>query len=168
MPAHQISEPPLAPELEAIAIAADQRLRAEVDGSEQDLSDRQQAVMQAASTAIAAGISLGAVADAEQIGQARARRELGSELLRRVERTARRSREAQAEYEQTVARAARLGLPHRDIAAAAQIAHGTIRAIITRVSDITTQPTSNAAAEAHHEPEQHDDSNPPRPDAAQH
>jgi len=168
MPARQISEPPFAPELEAIAIAADQRLRAEVDGSEQDLSDRQHAVMQAASTAIAAGISLGAVADAEQIGQARARRELGSELLRRVERTARRSREAQAEYEQTVARAARLGLAHRDIAAAAQIAHGTIRAIITRVSDATTQPASNAAAEAHHEPEQHDDSNPPRPDAAQH
>ncbi len=78
MPARPISEPPLAPELEAIAIAADQRLRAEIDRSEHDLSDRQQAVVQAASTAIAAGMSLGAVADAEQIGQARARRELGS------------------------------------------------------------------------------------------
>jgi DNA-binding NarL/FixJ family response regulator len=84
-----------------------------------------------------------------------------------VERTVRRGREAQTEYERTVARAARLGLAQREIAAAAQIAHGTIRAILARVSDTMTQPASSAATGAHHEPEQHD-GEPPVPDATPH
>lgn len=156
MPARQIAEPQLSPELEAVALAADLRLRAETEASDHDAHERQQALVDAASTAIAAGMSLSAIAQAEQIGHARSRRELGSELLRRVERTARRSREAQAEYEQTVARAARLGLAHRDIAAAAQIAHGTIRAIITRVSDAgasdsARQPSPNSDGTAQHD-----------------
>jgi hypothetical protein len=132
MPAQPTIEPVLSPELEALAHAADQRLRADLDGSANDITERQHAVTQAANAAITAGVPLSAVAQAEQVGQARARRELGNELLRRVERTARRSREATAEYEQAIARAARLGLAHRDLAAAAQIAHGTIRAILTR------------------------------------
>jgi biotin synthase-related radical SAM superfamily protein len=116
MPTQPTTEPALAPELEALAHAADQRLRAELDRNDAEVCERDQAVVHAASAAIAAGMSLGTVAQAEQIGYSRARRELGSELLRRVERTARRTREATAEYEQTVARAARLGLAHRDIA----------------------------------------------------
>ncbi|MGO9976056.1 MAG: hypothetical protein ACLP01_25290 [Solirubrobacteraceae bacterium] len=132
MPTQQTIEPVLSPELEALAHAADHRLRAELDGTDNEISGRQQAVTQAANAAITAGLPLSAVAQAEQIGQARARSELGSDLLRRVERTARRSREAAAEYEQAIARAARLGLSHRDIAAVAQIAHGTIRAILAR------------------------------------
>ncbi len=150
MPAQQTPEPELSPELEALARAADQRLRAELDGTDHDISERQHAVAQAASVAITAGVPLGAVAvaQAEQIGHARARRELGSELLRRVERAARRSREATAEYERAIARAARLGLAHREIAAAAQIAHGTIRAILARTE---RSPSPNGATERPHD-----------------
>jgi hypothetical protein len=66
----------------------------------------QRSVGEAASRAIAAGLLLAAIADAEQIGQRRAREELGPDLLRRVERAARRKREAEHEYEQAVVGAA--------------------------------------------------------------
>ena len=113
-----------------------------------------QAFVQAASAALAAGLPLGAVADAEQIGRARSRRELGSELLRRVERTARRHREAQAEYQQTIARADRLGLSHREISTAAQIAPGTVRAIAARSGE---GPASNGKAAPSNGAQPHDD-----------
>ena len=71
--------------------------------------DLQRRVGEAASRGIAAGLSLAAIADAEQIGQRRAREEFGPELLRRVERAARRKREAEHEYEQAIVRAGRLG-----------------------------------------------------------
>ena len=41
-------------------------------------------------------------------------------------------RETELEYEQAVIRGARLGLGHRELAGAAQVSHGTIRAIIAR------------------------------------
>ena len=46
-------------------------------------------------------------------------------------------RDADHEYEQAISRAGRLGLSHREIAAAAQVSHGTIRAILTRASTMT-------------------------------
>ena len=46
-------------------------------------------------------------------------------------------REAEHDLHQAIARAARLGLAHRDIATAAQVAHGTIRAILTRANGDT-------------------------------
>ena len=49
-----------------------------------------------------------------------------------MERAARRKREAEHEYEEAIVRAGRVGLAHRDVAAAAQVAHGTVRAIIAR------------------------------------
>ena len=54
------------------------------------------------------------IPDAERIGigQVRAREVLGPELLRRVERSARRKREAEREYEQAAVRVGRLGLAH--------------------------------------------------------
>ena len=62
-----------------------------------------------ASAAIAARVPLAAIADGERTGQARARQELGSEMLRRVERAARRRREVEREYEEAVIRAAARG-----------------------------------------------------------
>jgi DNA-binding NarL/FixJ family response regulator len=160
MQSSRTTEPVLPTELEALVQAARERLCAELDHNEDEIRERDRAVVHAAGAAIAAGMSLSSVAQAEQTGQARARRELGGELLLRVERTARRSREATAEYEQTVARAARIGLAHRDIAAAAQIAHATIRSIITRTSDTTTvvneppePPSSERLIEEHGEPQ---------------
>jgi len=132
----------LARELEAIATAAAERVRAQTDGDEQREAQLHRDVGEAASRAIGAGVSLGAIADAERIGQGRAREELGREVLRGVERAARPQREVEHEYEQAVLRAARLGLAHRDVAIAAQVAHGTVRAIITR----TATASANSAA----------------------
>jgi hypothetical protein len=132
MSAHRATEEPLAPELEAIAAAASDELRALLDENSQGDQGRCSGVPGAASAAIAAGASLAAIADAERVGHTRARRELGSDVLRRVERSARRKREVDDEYEHAIVRAARIGLPHREIAAAAQVAHGTIRAIAAR------------------------------------
>jgi len=52
-------------------------------------------------------------------------------------------REAEHDLRQAIARAARLGLAHREIATAAEVAHGTIRAILTRANG----DTAPAAAE---------------------
>jgi hypothetical protein len=50
-------------------------------------------------------------------------------------------REAEHDLHQAIARATRLGLAQRDIATAAQIAHGTVRAILTRANgDTATAP----------------------------
>ncbi len=163
----QITEPALAPELETIAQIADERLRGEVNesgsdkGSEQSgrhLVELQEALVRSATAAIAVGMPLGAVAEAERIGQARARRELGGELLRRVERTARRCRDAREEYEQTVARADRLGLSHRDIATAARVAAATVRAIAAGgTDDARDLPVSALISDQISDPDQHHD-----------
>jgi hypothetical protein len=126
------TEVKLAPELEAIATAACEQLRAKTDGDPRPPERLQRGVGDAAGRAIAAGLSLTAVADSERIGHARAREQLGTEVLRAVERAAQRKREAERTYEQAVGRAARLGLVQRDIAAAAHVAHGTIRALLAR------------------------------------
>ena len=76
------------------------------------------------------------------------REELGPELLRRVERAARRRREAEREYEQAIVRAGRLGLAHRDVAAAAQVTHGTVRAIIARAHAIAGQHAASTTTAA--------------------
>ncbi len=129
----------LAPALEAIATAAADRLRAQTDGDTQRAQEPSQRLAEAASRAIEAGLPLSAIADAEQTGQTRARDELGPDVLRRVERAARRKREADDEYHQAVARAVRLGLAHRDVAAAAHVAHGTVRAIMARADTTSAQ-----------------------------
>ena len=82
----------------------------------------------------AASAALAAIADAEREGELRARRELSGDVLRQLARAAKRKREADREYEQAIARAGRLGLSHREIAAAAEISHGTVRAILTRAT----------------------------------
>jgi DNA-directed RNA polymerase specialized sigma24 family protein len=73
-----------------------------------------------------------------------ARQELSGEVLRQVTRAAKRKREADSEYEQAITRAGRLALSQREIAAAAQVSHGTIRAILTRG---TTIPDNGQRAE---------------------
>jgi hypothetical protein len=130
------SDVELSGELDEIAAAAADRLRAVTAGDVDRDAEPRRRVGEAASRAIGAGLSLAMIADAEQIGQGRARVELGPEVLRRVERAARRKREAEREYEQAVIRAGRLGLAHRDVAAAAQ--GRTARCV--RSSPAPTQP----------------------------
>lgn len=136
----------LAGELEAIALASAERLRAQTESDAERGAELGRTVGEAASRAIAAGLSLAEIADAERMGQRRAREELGAEVLRRVERAARRKRETDGEYEQAVVRAGRLGLARRDVAAAAGVAHGTVRAILAR-----TQTASAAARHGDHD-----------------
>ena len=92
---------------------------------------------------------MSAIADAKRTGQLRARRALSTDVLRHVTRAAKRKREADSEYEQAVTRAGRLGLSHREIATAAQVSHGTVRAILARA---TASPNGNAAQAAAREP----------------
>lgn len=141
-------------ELEAVATAAADLLRVLTSGDLEREADLQRRVGEVASRAIAAGLSLASIADAEQIGQGRAREELGGDVLRRVERAARRKREAEREYEQAVVRAGRLGLAHRDVAAAAQVAHGTVRAIIARTQTSSAQHGASTTFPAAGESEQ--------------
>ncbi len=132
------AEQPLAPELEAVATAAEQQLCTMATEEPTNADHLGQALADAATAAIALGHPIAAVADAEQRGQHRARAALSRELLTRVQRAARRRREAEHDLHRAIARAARLGLAHRDIATAAQVAHGTIRAILTRTNGETT------------------------------
>jgi DNA-binding NarL/FixJ family response regulator len=159
MSAHTSTQDVLAPELEAIAAAAANRLHSEVTRTDHDEQQLHRAVGQAASAAIAAGLPLAAIAEAERTGQQRARDELRPDVLRQIARAARRKRETELEYEQAVIRAARLGLGHRELAGAAQVSHGTIRAIIARTDTAPEQParsvdepgqSSDAASEQPH------------------
>lgn len=151
MPSRQKADGGLGPELEAVATSAGERLRAQTDGDRQREDQLRRSVGGAASGAIGAGLPLGAIAEAERAGEARARGELDADLLRRVERAARRKHEADSEYEQAVVRAARLGLAHRDVAAAAGVAHGTVPAILARSETIAR----DRAGTDGHDPEPH-------------
>ena len=124
----------LSPELEVIATAAHDRLQAQAGEDPSGIEDAGRRVAEAASAAIAAGARLSAIADAEREGEQRARQGLSAEMLRQATRAAKKKREADREYEQSITRAGRLGLSHREIAAAAHVSHGTIRAILTRTA----------------------------------
>ena len=93
-----------------------------------------QAIRRAASEAMVAGYPLTDIARAEARGKETLRRALRAESLKLVERTGDRARDAQAEHYRAIARATRLGLPMREIALAAHVTHGTIRAITNRLA----------------------------------
>jgi hypothetical protein len=152
MRTERIADGGLSPELEAIAAAAHERLKAHAGEDRSALGHAGRRVAQSAGAAIAAGARLSAIAEAEHEGELRARGELGGEVLRQVTRAAKRKREADGEYEQSVGRAGRLGLSHREIAAAAQVAHGTVRAILTRTSTMTAEGRSAETKAAEGEP----------------
>jgi hypothetical protein len=132
MSAIQTADEALAPELEAIAAAAAERVHAEARGDHAGAEQAQARVARAAGAAIAAGAGLGPVADAERAGQARARDALGHEVLRRVKKIGQRRGEVEREYTEAIRLAGRIGLAHREIAGAAGIAHSTVKAVLTR------------------------------------
>jgi DNA-binding NarL/FixJ family response regulator len=125
--------------LVAVAEAAGARLRAETDedaGAARAAADE---LTRVATAAMAAGYSLTEIARAEARGKATLRRTLRGDALKLVERTGSRAREAQAEHYHAIARATRLGLPMREIAQAAHVTHGTIRAISNRLAARTSE-----------------------------
>ncbi|HXZ73041.1 MAG TPA: hypothetical protein VEH31_19510 [Streptosporangiaceae bacterium] len=124
----------LADELAAVAQAAGERLRAETDLDHEAAKRATEELMTAATAAMAAGHSLSHITRAEAIGQETVRDSVRPEALGHVERSGRRAREARAEHHQAIARATRLGLSTREVAAAAGVTHGTVRAISDRVT----------------------------------
>lgn len=133
-----------AAELEAVSVAAYERAAATVEDHAQEIAAATAGFAQAAGAALLAGATVADIADAERSGMARAKAELGKDLLRAVSQAARRRREVEATYQATIRRAARL-YSHRDLAEAAGVAHGTIRALLQRASGDET------AEEAGHE-----------------
>ena len=133
-----VSEQPgelrLEAELGAVAEAAGARLRAETDEDAAAAQAAADALTHAATSAMAAGYSLTEIARAEARGKDTLRATLRADALRLVERTGTRARETQAEHYRAIARASRLGLPMREIANAAHVTHGTIRAITQRLA----------------------------------
>jgi hypothetical protein len=141
---------PLAPELAAVAEAAGSRLRSEV-AAERDVDPAvSQELLAAATAAISAKYSLMEIAQAEARGKEKVRRELGGDALERVERTGHQAREAEAEHHRAIGRAMRLGLSMREIALAAGVTHGTIRAIGNRLAENGVSRTM-AAGQVHGE-----------------
>lgn len=116
--------------LEAVSKAAARALEAQAAG-ETDAAVTA-AVTEAAKAALDAGVALSDVAAAESAGQTMARDGLRAEVLRGISRSAKKLREATAEYESSVARGASLGLGAREIAERAGVAHGTVAAIVRR------------------------------------
>ena len=122
------------PELATVSRAAGERLRAETDEDFPAIDRTSQELVNAATAAMGAGYSLTEIARAETSGKDEVRLALSGDALRRVERTGRQAREAQLENHRSIARAMRLGLSTREIAAAANVTHGTIRAITNRLA----------------------------------
>jgi hypothetical protein len=122
------------PELATVSKAAGERLRAETDEDFPAIDRTSQELVNAATAAMGAGYSLTEIARAETSGKDEVRLALSGDALRRVERTGRQAREAQLEHHRSIARAMRLGLSTREIAAAANVTHGTIRAITNRLA----------------------------------
>lgn len=99
----------------------------------------------AAKAALDTGHGLAAVAAAEAAGQEAARSRLRAEVLRDVGRSARKKREATAEHDAAVTRAAALGLGAREIAERAGVAHGTVAAIVRRQANTAPAVDETAA-----------------------
>lgn len=143
----------LSVELANVAQAAGNRLRAEVDGDGGAANTAAQALLEAATSAMSRGISLREITEAEAVGKAEVRDALRPGTLKLVERTARQLTTARVEHERSILRAVRLGLSTRQVAAAAGVTHGTIRAVATRLaSEPPTEPTAGDMPEWSDEP----------------
>lgn len=120
--------------LDDVREAADAALEAQAAGATDSSAVARLTV--AAKAALDAGYGLAAVAGAEAAGQEAARSRLRTEVLRDVARSAKKKREATAEHDAAVGRAASLGLRAREIAERAGVAHGTVAAIVRRQQSV--------------------------------
>lgn len=124
---------PLPAELQAVADAAGALLVAEADQAE--TRGEAAAVAQGAViAAVQAGYPLAQISLSEVSGQDAARGQLRGDVLRRVERTGRRMREAITEHHEAIRRADRVGLSSREIAVAAVVAPATVRGVLARLT----------------------------------
>jgi DNA-binding NarL/FixJ family response regulator len=116
--------------LGAVRHAAAANVEARIAGD--GVAEAARQTLDAARAALDGGHSISAIAAAEADGEREARERSGAQLLRTVERSARKLAEATNEHEAAIAIAVRVGLPARDIAARAGVSHGTVAAIARR------------------------------------
>jgi DNA-binding NarL/FixJ family response regulator len=135
-----MADPALLDEVRQAADAALEALAAGEDTA--DVDGRKRA---AARAALDDGHPIAAIAAAEAEGERAARERVGAQVLRAVERTAKKMRDSTEEHEQTVAQAVRLGLPARDIGARAGVSHGTVTAVARRYEQAQAAPPQAAA-----------------------
>lgn len=134
--------------LDAVRTAAEAAVEAQVsDGDDRDAAGGLQA---AARTALDGGLSISAIARAEGDGERAARERLGGQVLRVIERTAKKLRDVTAEYEDVVVKGVRIGLPARDIAARAGVSHGTVTALARRQAQTSATPAGEPPAAVEH------------------
>jgi predicted transcriptional regulator len=159
--------------LAEVAEAAGARLRAGTDDDAEAARTAADALTRAATSAMEAGYTLTEIARAEARGNDTIRRDLRADALKLVERTGARARDTQAEHYRAIARATRLGLPMREIAHAAHVTHGTIRAITNRLASrdagsetVDQQPREDEplAEREEHELQRSEQEADPRPD----
>jgi DNA-binding NarL/FixJ family response regulator len=132
--------------LEEVRASAEAALQTRVDGG--DRADAWARSLAAARAALDGGHAIAAIARAEAEGEATAREGLGTQVLRLVERSAKKLREATSDYESAIAQAVSVGLPARDIAARAGVSHGTVAAVARRHEQSASGRAEPIAAEA--------------------
>ena len=134
MPSRQKTEPAMSPELDAIAAAAADRLRAQCGDDAATVDEHARRVADAAAPLSAP--APGSARSPPPSGWGRTAPATSWAPTSSVVSSAPPSakREADSEYEHAITRAGRLGLSHREIAAAAHVSHGTIRAILARAT----------------------------------
>ena len=140
--------------LARVAEAAGARLRAETDEDADAARTAADALTHAATSAMGAGYTLTEIARAEARGKDTIRHALRADALKLVERSGARARETQTEHHRAIARASRLGLPMREIAQAAHVTHGTIRAITNRLASNETDSDARSDAVDQEPPEE--------------
>jgi DNA-binding NarL/FixJ family response regulator len=129
--------------LDEVRTAAEAALEARATGDRSEAQARR--ALTAARAALDGGHPIGAIAAAEAEGERAARDRVGGQVLRSVERSAKKLRDASEEYERTVVQAVRLGLAARDIAARAGVSHGTVAAIARRQEQASAAQRDEAA-----------------------
>jgi DNA-binding NarL/FixJ family response regulator len=129
--------------LDEVRDAAEAVLEARANGGELDAA--REGALAAARAALDGGVAIAAIAAAEAEGERAARERLGGQVLRLVERSAKRLRDATSEYERAIAQAVDLGLAARDIAARAGVSHGTVAAVARRHEQAKPAPPERAA-----------------------
>jgi DNA-binding NarL/FixJ family response regulator len=132
--------------LDEVRQSAEAALGAQATGEESDETTARK--LAAARAALDGGHSIAAIAAADTEGERAARERVGGQVLRLVERSAKKMRESTEEYERAIVQATRLGLPARDIAARAGISHGTVAAVARRHEQADATPPEGAAQEA--------------------
>lgn len=131
--------------LDEVKQAAEAALEAQASG--EDTAEAARRKLAAARSALDGGHLITAIAAADGEGERAARDRVGVQVLRSIERLAKKMREATAEYERAVTLGTRIGLPARDIAARAGVSHGTVAAVARRHEQADAAPPETATPE---------------------